>query len=257
MKIAKLLCGVAFGGFLASNAMAADLLYSQPAPAAPLAYGGPYVGIKGGVNFDGSDATLAADGAGTGVGFVDISRNTGFDVGVVAGYAFGSRFGMFSPRLEAELGYLSNDIDTLSFFNNTGTGNGTSNSDSSEINATYGLVNLLLDIPLGYGLTPFIGGGVGYANVRFDNISNDVATGSGSAGAGTVFFDDEDTAFAYSLTAGVSYDISRNVTLEVAYRYLSFTNVQIRDNTAALGTTNVTEDDIDNHQVNVGLRVHL
>ncbi len=254
MKIAKLLCGVAFGGFLASNAMAADLLYSQPAPSAPLAYGGPYVGIKGGVNFDGSDLTYAdTASANAGAAFTDISRNTGFDVGVVAGYAFGSRFGMFSPRLEAEYGYLSNNVDNLSNSNGTVAGTTTGASADGEINASYGLVNLLLDIPLGYGLTPFIGGGVGYANVRLDNVTaTSIGTGGAGFTPGQVAFDDEDTSFAYSLTAGVSYDISRNVTLEVAYRYLDFTNVQIQD-----ANGNRTDDNIDNHQINVGLRVHL
>lgn len=237
MKIAKLLSGVALIGFVATSAQAADLLYSQPAPQAAVAYGGPYVAVRAGVNWaddvDG-DFDADADVADT------LDFDTGFNASVAAGYAFGGRWGILSPRLEAELGYLTNDAE------DSAVDAGVAVATDGEYNATYGLVNLLLDIPMGWGFTPFVGVGAGFANVRFDNIA---------ATAGAIdTFDGEDTTFAWNLTAGLSYDITRNVTLELAYRFLQFTDAEILNTTAGVVTD---VGDLDNHQVNFGVRVHL
>ena len=239
MKLAKLLCGVALGAFVASNAMAADLLYSAPAPQA-VAYGGPYFGAKIGANWM-DDTTGDFDGAG--VATDTFSFDTGFTGSIVAGYAFGSRWGMLSPRVEVEAGYLSNDVDTV----DPDSGGAPAASDGS-IDAFYWFANLIFDIPMsGWGFTPFIGGGVGFANVSFDNVNNPPA---GTLADGV---NDENTAFAWNLTAGLSYDISRNVSFDVAYRFVQFTDVEFAD----IGGVGITSDDIDNHQVTAGVRVHL
>jgi opacity protein-like surface antigen len=254
MKIAKLLCGVALGGLLASNAMAADLLYSSPAQAV-VNYGGPYVGVKGGVNWLGSDPSFTDVIGGFGAGGVaSISTDTGFDVGLYGGYAFGQRWGMLSPRLEVELGYLANDVSSIAGATAAGVAvAGSPATASGEVNAFYGLTNLILDVPMaGWGFTPFFGAGVGFAKVRFDNVQNTAALGGGAAG--TTFFNGEDTTFAWDVTAGLSYDISRNVTFDIAYRFLQFTSVS--QLTPGAPTTS-SSDSIDNHQVNVGVRVHL
>jgi opacity protein-like surface antigen len=245
MKIAKLLCGVALGGLLASNAMAADLLYSSPAQSA-VNYGGPYVGVKGGVNWLGNDPKISFDAADVaGVTPDSFSFDTGFNAGIVGGYAFGQRWGVFSPRLEVELGYLRNNLGTFrddAVVSAAGT--------TGDIHAFYGLANLLLDIPVGgFGFTPFIGAGVGFANTR---LSNNIP------GVGVDDFAD-DTNFAWDLTAGLSYDISRNVTFDIAYRFLQLNSVRIVNSGA--GPTDLAGEnastDINNHQVNVGVRVHL
>jgi opacity protein-like surface antigen len=237
MKLAKLLCGVALGGLLASNAMAADLLYSSPAPQA-MAYGGPYFGAKIGVNWNSSDPSFLTDEI---VAPGDtVSLDTGFTGSIVAGYAFGSRWGMLSPRLEVEAGYLNNDVNTIQ---EDGVGAGI--AANGQLNAFYWFTNLLLDIPMsGWGFTPFIGGGVGFANVRLDRVGTVAEPGE---------LNGEDTTFAWNLTAGLSYDISRNVTFDVAYRFVQFNSVNML-NTAGTVTSS---DDIDNHQVTAGIRVHL
>jgi opacity protein-like surface antigen len=236
MKLAKLLCGVALGGLLASNAFAADLLYSQPAPQA-VAYGGPYFGAKIGANWADDYSTLV-DGGGAADTF---DFDTGFTGSIVAGYAFGGRWGMLSPRLEVEAGYLQADVDTLSLNGGAGTPN------TGDVDAFYWFTNLLLDIPMsGWGFTPFIGGGIGFAQVDFNNLNLPAAPG-------TVTFNDSDTTFAWNLTAGLAYDISRNVTFDVAYRFVQFSDVNITNTT---GTVN-TSDDLSNHQVTAGVRVHL
>ncbi len=240
MKLAKLLCGVATASLLASNAFAADLLYSSPAPSAAPVYGGPYFGAKIGAVWT-DDVSLDNDGDASGLADDVFDFDTGFTGSFVAGYAFGSRWGILSPRLEIEAGYQNSEVDT---FNEDG-GAGAAAS-TGDIDAFYWFTNLLLDIPVGgWGLTPFIGGGIGFASVRADNLNFPVA-------AGTTAVDDEDTTFAWNLTAGLSYDVTRNVTFDVAYRFVQFNSVDLRDSGGVLSS-----NDVDNHQVTAGVRVHL
>jgi opacity protein-like surface antigen len=242
MKLTKLLCGVALGGLLASNAMAADLLYSSPAQQT-VSYGGPYVGIKGGVNWIGSDPTFFGD-AGDAATPDTLSFDTGFNVGLIGGYSFGQRWGMFSPRIEVELGYLRNNLSSFK-------DDGAVVADATgDLHSFYGLANFLLDIPMsGWGFTPFIGAGVGFANTR--------STVTSITLGGVDQFSD-DTNFAWDVTAGVSYDISRNVTFDIAYRFLQFTSVNNTFNGLGGDTGgSISSHDIDNHQVTAGVRVHL
>ncbi len=242
MKLAKLLCGVALGGLLASNAMAADLLYSSPAPTVGPVYGGPYFGAKIGAVWA-DDITGDFDGVGSGAADT-FGFDTGFTGSLQFGYAFGSRWGILSPRLEVEAGYQSSEVDVA-----LDGGVATAAAATGDLNAFYWFTNLLLDIPVGgWGLTPFIGGGVGFANVSGDNINTPPA---GTLAAG---INGGDTVFAWNLTAGLSYDVTRNVTFDVAYRFVQYTDVNFAATVAgSVGGSN----DIDNHQVTAGVRVHL
>jgi opacity protein-like surface antigen len=257
MKLTALVCGVAVGSLLLlEHAQAAGLTH-QPAPA--MAQNGePYFGVKGGVSWVGNDPAFACTQSPLVIGGVCggaadtavIDLKTGFDAGMMVGYSFADHWGVFVPRVELEFGYLSNDVNTVTLA--VGGVAGTANPDSSEINAFYGLASLLLDIPTGWGFNPFIGGGVGFANVRLDHVGK--ISGLAIIGPGSTFiFDEEDTAFAWNLTAGLSFDISRNITLDIAYRFLQFSSVDILDP----GTSLFSSDDIDNHQVNLGVRVRL
>lgn len=246
MKIKALVCGAAL--LVSGQAFAADLLYNTPAPA-PMYSGGPYLKIVGGVNFSSDDPSLLDTAGGAG-GFSTINRDTGFDLGVAFGYAWGNRWGPLAPRTEFEIGYLANDVSNISTFTAGGVIVGTAAPTSGEINSTYALANLLFDVPMGWGFTPFFGAGIGYGRVSADFSTT---SGVGAHPAGTRFVS-EDTTFAWDLTAGISYAISRNIDLELAYRFLQFNGVSAPD---LGGTGAVSSDDLNNHQVNVGVRVHL
>ena len=243
MKMKALVCSTALAGLLAASpVLAADVLYSAPAPIAPAA-GGPYFEVKGGANIISSDPGFATDAGDLAAGTPDtLNLDTGFFGSVAFGYAFGNRWGPLAPRLEVELGFLNNNVGT---YDDDGPGvGGAVAAGQGQLNAFFGLTNLLFDIPVGWGgLTPYVGAGIGFANVRLDQV--------GTVG-GTVF-NSEDTAFAWDLTAGVSYDISRNVTFYVFYRFLQFNSV----NGTLIGGGFTSSDDIDNHQVGAGIRVHL
>ena len=246
--------------FLRSAALGAALFsVSLPAMAAGQ---GPYFGVRGGVNFQ-SGTPAFSDSVTTGfppifftttAATTSVDTDTGFNAGIVGGYSFGN-FGMVSPRFEAEFGYLSNSADTsdsnvvstLVFFGapTVTTTNSTNDATSGELNARYGLASLLLDIPVGGPLTPFIGGGIGFANARFSNI-----TPQTGGNAGNIVADDEDTVFAWSVTAGASYALTQNISLDLSYRYLRFDSLE----TNSTNGSTINSNDIENHQVNLGVR---
>jgi opacity protein-like surface antigen len=77
------------------------------------------------------------------------------------------------------------------------------------------LANGYLDLGTWYGITPFVSGGVGFANnwlQNFYDVSAQPAGGFGYAQNRT------QTNFAWQVGAGLAYNVTPNLKLEVAYR---------------------------------------
>ncbi len=109
------------------------------------------------------------------------------------------------------------------------------NINRGSVSSMVLLANAYLDLGTWYGLTPFIGGGVGVAQNKVSGISDygyatNLVTAStdaanvgfsatsavyGTAGNGTK------TNFAWALMAGLGYDVAPNLKLELGYRYLN------------------------------------
>lgn len=88
------------------------------------------------------------------------------------------------------------------------------------------LANAYLDFGHWCGFTPYAGGGAGFAYNRVGSL-NDTGVGStapggqGNGGFGFIHQATATTSFAWAATAGISYDITPNVKLDVSYRYLN------------------------------------
>ncbi len=100
---------------------------------------------------------------------------------------------------------------------------------SAHVRSVVGLVNGYIDVGSWYGVTPFVGAGVGVANVAVNNLT-DISYGSGAAGGagnggGGFAPDHSQTNFAFALMAGLDFAVTPNVTLEVGYKYLNEGNV--------------------------------
>lgn len=240
MKRTSILLGASLAILAATGAQASDLLYAAPAPAV-ISHGGFYFGAAGGVNLQDGVTGFINPPANTVGGTTDDS--TGWNASLKLGYGLGS-FGVFQTRIEAELGHLENDGDNINTFNAGGpTGSFAANTN---IKATYGLVNLLLDFPIGgFGFTPFIGASAGYAQVD----------ATATAGPFNIL-DDSDNVFAFGGTVGLSYELSRNVTIDLSYRFLRFQDVTLAGPFAG-GTLPAVSEDVDNHQINFGARVRI
>lgn len=75
------------------------------------------------------------------------------------------------------------------------------------------LANGYVDLGRWYGVTPFVGGGVGLASHRLAALT-DAGLGFGTA------TDKYQTNFAWSVTAGLAFNVTPNFRMELAYRYL-------------------------------------
>ena len=97
--------------------------------------------------------------------------------------------------------------------------------------------NVYWDITNYAGFTPYLGGGVGLAYHQINGVTLP-ATATGASRA----------SFAYNLAAGVSYDLTDAMKLDVAYRYANLGYAR------SGGATPVTVDKIRSHEIKVGLR---
>ena len=172
-----------------------------------------YMGLKGGV-----DAGPTAEAAGQGAS-VDLDTEAGFAALWTLGYAF-QNF-----RIESEVAWRRNDLDTATLgggarFGSTGTS--TAPAVGRLRNFSYMLNGLYTFGGDGMAFTPFVLGGIGFSQVEAELVR---------IGSQDYDFDDDDTAFAYQVGAGVEYPIYDDLFLEVAYRFF--------------GTPTVTFDDVD------------
>jgi opacity protein-like surface antigen len=82
------------------------------------------------------------------------------------------------------------------------------------------LLNGYLDLGTWYNLTPFVGAGVGFSRNTISNFGDiNLRTGGDSYGS-----DASKWNFAWALYAGVGYQVTRDVTIELAYRYIDLGN---------------------------------
>lgn len=144
-----------------------------------------------------------------------VDLDDGWLVGGGAGYAFGNGL-----RAEGELLYMQNDVE--------GGSDGEAKTLASFANVTY-------DFNAQGRIQPFVGAGLGFARVEFQD------------GA----IDDEDTGLAYQAKAGVAYRVNDRLTAEAAYRYMRVTDVEFGS-----GNSNL-EGDLDSQAVTIGLRYKL
>ena len=238
---------IASGAFfaLARAAGAADLLPPPPAlePPPPAAYefNGWYLRGDLGLGVNALRPSLAnspdplpaglADGYYTGTPTQAFNNSTiseamNFDLGV--GYQFNSWFrvdvtGEYRGGSHFQSLYVINDAA------NFDTGNPTQISDfyRANISSWVGLVNGYIDLGKWYGITPYVGAGVGIARntlfgmtdqgiVTYDSTANGVVSGP----SGGYFADGSRTNFAWALMAGLAFDVTQNLKLELGYRYL-------------------------------------
>jgi len=88
-------------------------------------------------------------------------------------------------------------------------------SYSAHVSSGVFLANGYVDLGTWYGMTPFVGAGVGAVRHRFSDIV-DIGTGGGM-GYGREM---SKTNLAWAVMAGIGFNVTPNLKLEVSYRYL-------------------------------------
>ena len=165
---------------------------------------GPYVSGFLGSSFA-KDTTLNSFNAITGNSFSD---QVAFDPGVYVGGAGGYDFGFM--RLEGELSYRQAGIDSVTATN----GERFRNIDG-DLGAFATMFNVFFDIHNSSRVTPYLGGGIGFATVH---ISNTYGYGS-LQGYKKLYDDSSDTVFASQVGAGMDVAINSRYSLDIGYRY--------------------------------------
>jgi opacity protein-like surface antigen len=116
------------------------------------------------------------------------------------------------------------------------------------------LFNGYVDVGTWHGITPFIGAGVGAANVKISDFT-DVGVSVNSVAYGGTH---DQWNFAWALYAGLGFEITDALTLELSYRYLDLGDARSGDLVAYDGTNNVNNPmkfkDITSHDLRLGFR---
>jgi opacity protein-like surface antigen len=130
-----------------------------------------------------------------------------FDPGIYVGGTGGYDFGFL--RLEGELSYRNAKIDTV-----TENGVPFRNVDG-DLGVFATMFNVFFDLHNSSPVTPYLGGGIGFANLHMND-----TTGRNSSGNRIPLYDDSnDTVFAYQVGAGMDIAINSRYSLDVGYRY--------------------------------------
>ncbi len=191
---------------------------------------GFYVGGNAGLIVP-RDSTFKDSGSGD----TNVSYHPGFSIGALGGYKFVNNI-----RVEGEIGYKNAMTDDAKQSDNP------SRKYDSRVSATDLMANAFYDIKTPYtaGFTPYLGGGIGLAVLM---------TSDGTVnGTGRTIDRSNDTVFAYQAGGGVAYDITKNVTLDLGYRYFGTTEGTLK---TSVGTTEKV--DFSNHNVILGVRYNF
>lgn len=173
---------------------------------------------------------------------------------VTASFGIGYHFNDFL-RAEANVGTLPYYKAGLNYLTVDANNVVESNVDVEAKNRMWsGIVNVYGDLGTVAGFTPYVGAGVGMVSSkrRYHFHQN-------FADTNIVDYDFVDSkrnySFAYTLGAGVAYNVSKNLAIDVGYQYMSAPDAEHIEITGP--ASYAVHKGVDFHQVKVGLRYSL
>ncbi|MGH6874292.1 MAG: outer membrane protein [Aestuariivirgaceae bacterium] len=219
---------------LTPAASAADVGYA-PEPSGP----NWYVSVFGGWSLP-DDIDVAF------LGSSNRSYEASIDIedGFMASLAVGARFNDWL-RADVELSGHWHDVDSEAVIETSGSP--TTLSQEGEVDALFVLANLWVDVPVGEVIRPYIGGGVGIGRLDVD---------INTTGGGDSIIDDSDWGFAYQLGAGIAFDVTPNMVIDVGYRFKAI-NAELKVEDDYFFSSTDTDADYRSHNVLLGLRFEL
>ena len=125
------------------------------------------------------------------------------------------------------------------------------NSYTGDLQSWVVLANAFVDLGTWECFTPFVGAGIGGAYVTMADLTD---TGIGTSGRGTGR-NSSKWNFAYALYAGIGYNVTKNLKVDLTYRYLSYGSVT--DTIDCAGGCNANSYEFSNlhsHDIMLGLR---
>lgn len=164
-----------------------------------------------------------------------VEFDPGINIGGTGGYDFGYL------RLEGEISHKYSEIDSITDQN----ANFRFRNPDGNLGVTAFMANAFFDLHNETRVTPYLGGGIGFASLHLSD-----TRGNDSAGRLLLYEEEDDTVFAYQVGAGVEIAINRRFSLDVGYRYLG-TDTATFDND--FDRTNSLK--FESHNAAVGFRV--
>jgi opacity protein-like surface antigen len=252
MRSVKFLIAAGAASLLSSVAFAADMPSIMPPP--PVSYAPPPIEdfggwyLRGDIGFSNQRVDNIRKNDPLAYSQISSLRETNtfdsggiFDVGV--GYRFNNWF-----RTDVTAQYRGNaNFKGTDVFNASAFGvayNGQDNYSASKSELLF-LANAYVDLGTWWCITPFVGAGVGTSRVTISGFSDNGVNNLQQPGAPALPFaggppvasaataaSGSQWNFAWALHAGLAYQISPNVTLELAYSYVDL----------GTGTTGVISD---------------
>jgi opacity protein-like surface antigen len=228
MRSVKFLVAAGAATLLSSAAFAADMPSIMPPPQPYYApppqqdFGGWY--LRGDVGMTNSQGKLHDNLYDTLPGGSVLTQNgEGFTGGTSWGVGVGYQFNNWL-RADITGEYRSRVAFSGSDFVSFPGGSTLSDVYQGGYTSWVGLVNAYADLGTWWCLTPFVGVGVGAANIHTTGIQDtgiSFAPGVGTFGASSYFANGASTTnFAWAAHAGVAYKVNNNFSVELAYRYL-------------------------------------
>lgn len=189
---------------------------------------GWYLRADGGYRWDNASGVNAASGANP----TDNSYGKDYMVGLGAGF----RYKWIRADVTVDYAAAQKYQGTLV----------TANDVTAKIQTDTALVNLYADLGTWSRFTPYIGAGIGMARVKVSDFEGLTPPLTGAA-AQTQW------NLAWAAMAGTAFALSRNIQLDIGYRYLGFGNVQTADGPGG----HMTFRNLAAQEVRVGLRWSL
>jgi len=192
----------------------------------PAAYSGNvYIGGNIGLAMQ-SDSEMKIDGFDEMIGMpadVELEFETGFVVAGSVGYDFGP------ARVEGEVSYQKNNFDKLTV---SASGMSASIDLSGDATSLAFLANGYYDFVNNSAFTPYVSGGIGIANISYNDISSP-SMDINSEG------DEDDTVFAYQVGAGIGFAATETLTIDLKYRYYGTADPEFEGVKAEVGSHNI------------------
>lgn len=183
---------------------------SQATPIHPGPYVSGFIGASGVTNTDASTTDFSTASP------ITSTDRIRFDPSVNIGGTGGFDFGVV--RLEGEISYKHGEISSVSI--QTGQGVAQIVNTDGSLGALSMMVNTFIDLHNYSPVTPYIGGGIGFAALHLsDTFGTNISATPPTRGL--VYDRDDDTVFAYQAGAGLEIALNRRLSLDLGYRYFA------------------------------------
>ncbi len=163
-----------------------------------------------------------------------------FDPGINLGGTFGYDLGIV--RVEGEISYKNAEIRSIT---DQADGFRFGNPDGN-LDALAMMFNAFYDLHNNSAVTPYWGGGIGFATLHLSDTFGTDATGQRVP----LYPADDATVFAYQAGAGLEIALNRQLSLDLGYRYFGTSKARFDSN--ALSTTTLK---LESHNGVVGFRM--